>query len=188
MLSWYRYLPIICIKRGIIKNKSKRAFSLIELIIVLLLLVILSGVAVNMYSTGLRVWNEGYNRADIRTQALQAFELISKNLRQASVINALTQSSITFTADLGAGSDTYRVYLYNAADPEPNPPYTQSSYELRWSRNDLSYGAGARLIQDVQQPSNIPFVQNGNLITLDLTVSRGSESVRLRSNVRPRNL
>ena len=165
-----------------------KGFTIIELLVVILALVILTGVTVNMYTLGLDLWNIGTNRSAIRSDLSQSMELISKNLRQATSINALTPSSVTFTADLGAGSTTYRVYLYNASDPEPNPPYTTSTYELRWAQSAVPYGSGAILASDVVQPTNAPFSQSGNVVTLDFTVSRNDSAVRLRTNVTPRNL
>ncbi|MCK5580669.1 MAG: hypothetical protein KAJ18_05280 [Candidatus Omnitrophica bacterium] len=165
-----------------------KAVTLLELLVVILALVILVGVINNVFFVGFNVWNEGFSRAEIRTDLGQALELISKNLRQAGSVDALTESSITFSADLGGGDDTYRVYLYHEDDPEPNPPYTQDTYDLRWAKGTVDYGAGANLVTDIAQPTHIPFSQTGAVITMDLTATRGDETLRLRSNVRPRNL
>lgn len=167
---------------------NKKGLSLLELLMTTAILAILLFTVGYVFIVGLNLWNEGYARSDIRGDISQAVELISKNLRQAKSIDALTESSITFTADLGNGDDTYRVYLYNALDNEPNPPYGQSIYELRWAKGGVSYGSGAILATDIPVPTNVPFSQSNNLITIDLTVTRGDETVRIRSNVRPRNL
>lgn len=177
-------------KKGLSFKASDKedGFTVIELLIVILAFVIIVGVVVNVYNVGLNLWSEGSGRSAIRTDLSQSLELITRNLRKATSITALTESSITFTADLGSGSDTYRIYLYNPSDPEPNPPYTQDTYDLRWVKGTVTYGLGARLATDIASPTNTPFSQSGNKITIDLTAMRGDESVRLRSIVRPRNL
>jgi hypothetical protein len=167
---------------------SKASFTILELLIVILALIILVGVIARVYFVGANLWNEGLTRSEIRTDLAQAIELISRNLRRATSIDTITASSITFTANLGSGSDTYRVYLYSASDPEPNPPYSESTYDLRWVQGTVTYGSGANLAADIARPTSTPFSRSGNVITIDLTAARGDESVRMRSNVRPRNL
>lgn len=168
--------------------RKLRGFTVLELLIVILALTILVGVVGNVYTVGLDLWNDGLGRSQARTDLSQALELISRNLRKATRIDALTASSITFTANLGGGSSTYRVYLYNSADPEPNPPYSQAFYELRWAQGAVNYGSGAILSTGIVQPVAAPFIRSGNVITIDLTAVRGNETVKLKSSVRPRNL
>lgn len=167
---------------------NKKSFSILELLAVILALGILLGVIARVFFAGSEIWNKGYSRSSIRTSLAQAIELISRNLRRATSIDAITASSITFTADLGNGSGTYRVYLYNAADPEPNPPYAQDVYDLRWAQGTVTYGLGANLATDIAQPTNTPFSQSGNVITIDLTATKDNQSIRMRSKVRLRNL
>ncbi|MBN1870630.1 MAG: type II secretion system protein [Candidatus Omnitrophica bacterium] len=172
-------------------DPGKRGLTLIELLITTAVLSILIFTIGYAFMIGLRLWNTGYDRSDIRTELSQALQLVSKNLRQAKSIDELTAGSITFTADLGDGEDTYRIYMYNSADSEPNPPYTQNTYELRWAKTTVTYGSGAVLIGDVKKPnppSSKPFAQNGNVITLDFVVERGDQTVAMRTNVRPRSL
>jgi prepilin-type N-terminal cleavage/methylation domain-containing protein len=170
---------------------KKRGLTLIELLVTTAVLSILILTVGYTFIIGLRLWNDGYNRSDIRTDLSQALELVGKNLRQAKSIDELTAGSITFTADLGGGDDTYRVYMYNASDSEPNPPYTQKTYELRWAKTTVTYGSGAILINDVKKPnppSSKPFSQSGNVITMDFVVERGDQTTAMRTNVRPRSL
>ena len=172
-------------------NPKKKGLTLVELLVTTSVLSILIFTVGYTFIIGLKLWNEGYNRSDIRTDVSQALELVSKNLRQAKSIDDLTAGSITFTADLGDGDDTYRVYMYNSSDSEPNPPYTKSTYELRWAKTTVTYGSGAILIGDVKKPnppSSKPFDQNGNVITRDFVVERGDQTVAMRTNVRPRSL
>lgn len=168
---------------------DKKGLTLIELFVVIVMLAILVVTVGYLFLTGLKLWDQGYARSDIRGDISQAMELISKNLRQAKSIDAFpTESTITFTADLGSGDTSYRIYLYNSSDPEPNPSYEQDTYELRWAKGTVSYGSGTILATDIAKPTNTPFSRTGNYITIDLTVTRKDETVRVRTNVRPRNL
>jgi len=171
-----------------IKDKG---LTLIELLVTTTMMSVLVFTVGYTFVIGLKLWDQGYNRSDIRTDISQALELVSKNLRQAKSIDTITASSITFTADLGSGDDTYRVYLYNPSDSEPNPPYSEDYYELRWAKTTVTYGSGAVLVADVKKPhppSAKPFDQNDNVITMDFVVERGDETVSIITNVRPRNL
>jgi len=174
----------------IIKSKTSndQGLTLIELLIVTSMLSVIVFSVGYTFVVGMKLWNEGYDRGDIKADISQSFELISKNLRQATSIDTLTESSITFTADLGNGSTSCRIYLYNSSDSEPNPPYSEPTYELRWATGTVTYGSGSILSTDIAQPATAAFSQSSNLITVDLTVTRGDESLRMRSNVRPRNL
>lgn len=171
-------------------DPKKKGLTLIELLITTAVLSILILTIGYTFIIGLKLWDKGYNRSDIRADVSQALQLMSKNLRQAKSIDAFTAGSITFTADLGDGDDTYRIYMYNAAESEP-PPYTKNMYELRWAKTTVTYGSGAVLIADVKKPNPPnakPFSQSGNVITMDFVVERGDQSVAMRTNVRPRSL
>jgi prepilin-type N-terminal cleavage/methylation domain-containing protein len=169
-------------------NPGEKGLTLIELLVTTAIMSILVFTVGYTFIVALKLWNEGYARADIRTDLAQAFELVGKNLRQAKSIDALTASSVTFTADLGGGDTSCRIYLYSSSDAEPNPPYSAGSYELRWAQGTTTYGAGTIWATDIAQPTTAPFSQSGSLITMDMTVTRGDESLRMRTNVRPRTL
>ena len=190
MLTWSRCLLIMIM---IIDHTypNKKGLTLVELLVTTAVLSILILTVGYTFIIGLKLWNEGYDRSDIRTDLSQALELVSRNLRQAKSIDEITAGSITFTADLGDGDDTYRVYMYNASDSEPNPPFTQNTYELRWARTTVTYGSGSVLIANVQKPNpqnSKPFSQSGNVITMDFVVARGNQTATMRTNVRPRSL
>ncbi|HQP10031.1 MAG TPA: hypothetical protein PKV41_01450 [Candidatus Omnitrophota bacterium] len=167
-----------------------KGLTFVELIITTAILSILVLTIGYTFLAGLRLWDEGYNRSDIRTDLSQAMEFLSKNLRQARSLVDLTAGSVTFTADLGDGEATYRVYLYNASDNEPNPPYTQDTYELRWAKTALTYGSGVVLAKDIMRPDAVskPFSQTGNVITADFVTGRSNQSVALRTSIELRNL
>ncbi|MBZ0166627.1 MAG: hypothetical protein K8I00_07440, partial [Candidatus Omnitrophica bacterium] len=118
----------------------------------------------------------------------QAMQEAVTMIRQAKSIDSLTESSVTFTADLGGGDRMYRLYLYHADDAEPNPPYTQERYQMRFAIDDGDYGAGAVLVTDVQPSVQPPFAVDGNVMTLDWTVLTAQAALRFRTQVCPRNL
>lgn len=149
--------------------------------------VILMTTVTFVYNLHFKSWNEGYTRSVIRGHLSQALELMSDRLLQAQSIDAFTESSITFTADLGSGSNSYRLYLYNVNDPGP-PPYTQSTYTLLSAQGAVNYGDGVVLCPDIVGPSSPPFVMTGKVITINLTARRGTERFTMTTHVRPRNL
>ena len=162
--------------------------TILELLVVVILTGIIVIVIGQTYITGLEIWRDGYERSVARDQTSQALERITKALRQAKGIDDFSEGSIVFSADLGGGDDSYRVYLYHPSDTEPNPPYTQGLYELRWAQGDVSYGQGAVLAKDIQQPLSAAFTFNNGLVTVDLTNNLLDSSLRFRSNIQLRNL
>ena len=162
--------------------------TILELILTIGMMGIVTAAAVLIYNVQFKAWNEGYVRSSVRGNLSQALELTVNSLRQAQSIDSLTESSITFTADLGSGNRSYRLYLYNANDLEPNPPFTQSTYSLRFAQGTMNYGDGSVLSADIAQPTSPVFSINNHVITIDLTGLRGSTQVEMRTNVRPRNL
>lgn len=188
-MTWCHYLPTMTINS---KINNKNGLTLIEVLITTGILSILIFTVGYTFIIGLKLWNEGYTRANMRAKMTQALELVTKNLRQAESIDALTAGSITFTADLGNGSTSYRVYMYHADDAEPNPAYTEKGdYQLRWAVGTTTYGSGAIIATNIKKPvppSSNPFSQNGNVITMNFTVEDGDQTFDIRTNVRVRNL
>lgn len=169
-------------------NNDRKGITLMELVIAIGMMGILVTTVVFVYQVHFQSWNQGYMRSVIRSNLSQALELAGNNLRQAQTIESLTESSITFTADLGGGSSTYRLYLFHADDPEPNPPYTQSGYSLRLAKDAVDYGDGVVLSPDIAPPSQPPFAINDNVIDIRLSALKGGEQVTMRTKIRPRNL
>ena len=100
MLIWSRCLRIMIIDAPKKICSNRKGLTLIELLVSVSILSVLVFTIGYSFVIGLKLWNEGYNRSDIRTDLSQALELVTKNLRQATSIDTITQSSITFTADL----------------------------------------------------------------------------------------
>jgi len=167
---------------------NRKSMTLVELIVVIGMMTILTATIFFVYNLHFKSWNQGYTRSVIRGKLSQALELMGNRLLQAQSIDAFSESSITFTADLGNGSNKYRLYLFNADEPGAHPPYTQSTYSLLSAQGTVNDGDGVVLSADILQPSSPPFTISGKLITINLTAGKGAEQVTMNTNVRPRNL
>ncbi|MGE0268662.1 MAG: hypothetical protein AB7S78_09450 [Candidatus Omnitrophota bacterium] len=167
---------------------TQHGFTITELIMSVLVTGVLIFTIGLIYTTGTSIFENGYDRISNRTDAAQAIDQVTRYLVQAKSIDDISESSLSFTADMGSGDVNFRVYLYSPDDPEPNPPYSEDNYQIKFAEGDLSYGAGKVLVRNLISPVNFPFDRNNNLITLDWTLSRNDSTVRMRTNVRPRNL
>jgi prepilin-type N-terminal cleavage/methylation domain-containing protein len=167
---------------------GKHGLTLIELICVLLLLSVLTLVLGRLSGFQLAVWEQGYERQSAQARMSQAMDRSLRSLRHAQSIDDFTESSISFSADLGAGIRSYRIYLYHPDDGAPNPPYTQTHYELRAAEGDLTYGKGTVLNTGIKVSEGPVFVRNTDLISIDLTAEYGDVTTRGRSHVQLRNL
>ncbi len=188
--SWLLFYLIMIIRfwcnaNAFLKNKG---LSVLEVMLSLSIFSILSLGIFFSYHGSLKSFHAQLNRTAIRTGSSQAMEIVIKNLRNSKSIDALNASGVTFTADLGGGDETFRIYLYNEDDPEPNPPFTEQKYDLKFIRGSDVYGQGAILAKNIKVPTGSVFSQAGNLITLDWTTLNNGAQIRLRSSVRPRNL
>lgn len=175
------------------KISNITGFTLIEILMVTGMIVGIIGVITLLYIVGLKTWSAGNIRIDMRESLNQGMNLMVQELRQAKSITTFQESSITFTSiDFESAltpppDATYRYYLYNASDPLPNPPYTASTYMLMRAKNSTSYGAGQVLVRDIARPTSPPFSRVGNLITINLQVTKEGQTVELRTKVLVRN-
>lgn len=84
----------------------KKAFTLTELTIVLVLLSIFIGVVLLVFVVHLKTWGSSLNRATIRQQGHQALGRMVRELNQTNSITSASSSAVTFLADLDDnGSD-----------------------------------------------------------------------------------
>lgn len=167
---------------------SRRALTLVELMVSLVVLAILGGLLASAYLFGANAIRSYRAVAETRAELTQGVETAVRMVRRAKSIDALTAGGITFTADLGDGDNIYRLYLYHPLDPEPNPPFDQAGYEMRLAVADTAYGSGAVLVRDVAATGPSPFSMDGTVVSLDWAVRVEDRQLRLRSAVRPRNL
>ena len=85
---------------------TKKAFTLIELTIVLVLLSIFIGAVLLIFVVQLKAWGSSLNRTVIRQQGHQALSRMVRELNQTNSITSASSNALTFLADLDDnGSD-----------------------------------------------------------------------------------
>ena len=176
-----------------------RGFTLIEMIIVLMLLAILSGVTGLVFLVSLRAWDSGYIRTGIREDISYATEKVVRDLKEMALRSLSQYGSIAHTVQYNDfAGNTYVFYLYNADDSSFDSAYSESLYNLRkanTSQGDIpASGGGLLILRDLVSPdattlaTALTIDPNSTQVTLDFVVQRSDEIVRTRTKVRPRNL
>ena len=166
--------------------------TLIELVMTVVMFVILAGVTLYLFRAILIGWSGQETRAGINIGIDRAMEEMVRDLREANDIKYLNNDEIRFTQD---GADYYIYYFYNESDSYP-PNFNQSSYQLRKAAliGDIEGaldGVGRVIITDVVPPPASDLSEDpdiGNVYIIDLTIERGSETIRSRTQIMPRNL
>lgn len=171
------------------KIKFLRGLTLIELIISVAVLAILAAALAYIFRVVLLSWSSQEKRAGIQVNLNRGMEEIARDLRKAKQISAVNNDEIRFTPDR---SSYYIYYLYNLNDPYP-PSFNQGAYELKKAvlsggiSGTFTYGSGQIIISGVIPPPASDLSFSASLITIDLSVSRADETVRLRTRVKSRN-
>ncbi|MFA5144302.1 MAG: prepilin-type N-terminal cleavage/methylation domain-containing protein [Candidatus Omnitrophota bacterium] len=171
-------------KRGFLTG-----FTLIEMLMTVALFSVLMIASVYMFRAALLAWLSGEARsgADITLDA--GMWKIAGDLRPASAVQS-SNDEIRFTRD---GTNYYIYYFYNAGDSYP-VAFTQSSYQVRKGAltggigGTFTYGSGTVILTDVLPPPASDLSLTSNVVTINLSVKRGSETVRSKTEVIPRNL
>lgn len=176
---------------------ASQGFTLVEMLIVLMLLAVLSGVGVSLFTVGLRAWDAGQIRTGIREDASYAMERIVRDLKEMANGSLAQYASIAHAIQFSERHrDTYVFYLYNADDPSFDSSYGEGLYSLRKANitqgDDPASGEGTLILRDLVSPDAAPPATalnvDVNQVTLDLVLRRSEETVRIRTIVRPRNL
>lgn len=179
---------------------KKSGLTLIELTIVLVMFAILIGVSTYIFRVVLLSWSGQETRAGININIDRGIEEMVRELREAQGVydnydgDGTPNDEIRVTQN---GSTYYIYYFYNSSDSYgPPPAFTQSSYELR--RATLSgglntnfasyYGSGRIIATDVLPPTTSDLSVSGNIATIDLSIRRDDETIRSRTQIKPRNL
>ena len=181
-----------------IRPFKQRGFTLVELVMVILLFSVLSVSTVSLLRVILLNWSSQEIRSGIDINLDRGIEEMVRNLRQAtSVQSTANYDEIRYAQRQGASStyNYYIFYLYNVADSYvPPPQFNQASYQLRRAalsggiNGTFTYGSGDVVLNDVIPPPTSDLSLSGNLITMDLSIKRGDETIRSRTRVRPRNV
>jgi prepilin-type N-terminal cleavage/methylation domain-containing protein len=170
---------------------QKKGMTLVELMITTATFVVLAGVALTVYIAVLRSWSSQEKRVGISIAMDRAMNEMAKDLRSATEINAsINNDEIRFTQD---GANYYIYYLHNANDGYP-PNFDQTSYVLKKEAlaggisGTFTYGSGRIILSDIVPPTTSDLSYSSGLATIDLSVSRGDETIRSKTKVKPRNL
>ena len=158
------------------KSAFQRGFTLIEIIVVIVILAIVSGITVKFVIDGLRIYTMTVNQKTLFDEGKLALERMCRDIRDARSITGVTASSITFVRDDATAQDI-------------------AGETIIFQRN-----AGANTLEKVKgspaststMASNVTAfaVANAtNEIQLQLTLQLTSgENVTLRTKVYPKNL
>ena len=174
-------------------RQSSRGITLIELLISVVLMSILGFVAVTVFNAVLLGWSNQVERSGVDIQLDQAMEEMARDLREATtVVSTASYDEVRYSTD---SSTHFIFYLYNSNDSYvPPPAFNQTVYELRRAsltgniNGTFTYGDGDLLVTDVLSPTTTDLSVSGNLVTLDLSVKREEETIRSKTQIRPRNL
>jgi prepilin-type N-terminal cleavage/methylation domain-containing protein len=176
-----------------------RGFTLIEMLMVLLLSAMLSGVTGLMFLVSLRAWDSGRIRTGIREDISYATEKVVRDLKEMALRSLSQYGSIAHTVQYNDfAGNTYVFYLYNADDSSFDSTYSEGLYNLRKANtsqgNNPALGDGVLILRDLVSPdaaapaTDLSIDPNGTQVTLGFVVQRSDEIVRIRTKVRPRNL
>jgi len=167
----------------------KKGLTLIELMMVIVLFVILTVVVVYILRAVLLSWSSQETRSGVDISLDRGIEEMVRDLRKAKVIQS-SGDEIRFTQNQ---ANFYIYYLYNAADSYP-PSFNQSLYQLRKAAlsggigGTFTYASGNIIINDILPPPTSDLSLSSNITSIDLSMKRGDETIRSRTQVKPRNL
>ena len=172
----------------------RRGLTLIELIITTAMVAILTVVMALIFRAILLSWAAQETRAGIDIGLDRGIEEVARDLREAKQISQ-GNDDIRFTQD---GSNYYIYYFYNPNDTFPLA-FNQSLYQLKKTElpggiaDTPDYGSGNIIITDVLPPpvSDLSYDEDPDFpdsAIIDLSVKRKDETIRSRTQVKPRNL
>ena len=149
---------------------------MIELAITVLLMTILTGTMVFVFITLTGQWSSAEKRASIDIGIDRGVEEMVRDLREANQTFS-SNDEIRYTKDR---SNFSVYYFYNNQVREAvlsgglNGTYTNST--------------GRIVVRDVLPPPVSDLSISNNTVNIDISISRGNETIRQNTAVRPRNL
>lgn len=150
----------------------------------------LVGVTAYIFRAVLLSWASQETRSGIEINLDRGLEEIVRDLREVRQVGSVNNDEIRFTQDQ---SNYYIYYLYNANDSYP-PAFNQTLYDLKKATlsggisGTFTYGSGPIIITNILPPATSDLSISGNIVSIDLSAKRGDETIRSRTQVRPRNL
>jgi prepilin-type N-terminal cleavage/methylation domain-containing protein len=155
----------------------EKGFTLIEIIVVIVILCIVSGITIKFLTDSLRIYTMTVNQKTLFDEGKLALERMCRDIRDARSITGTTATSITFTRNDATAQD-------GAGE---NIRFDLSGSTLRKVKN--AGGAPENPIAMADNVSTFTVTNATNEIQLQLTLSRASgENVTLRTKVYPKNL
>jgi len=169
---------------------TKKGLTLIELMISTMMVVILAGVVIYVFRAILLSWSGSEARAGINITLNRGVEEMRRDVTSAKAIASGTNDEVRFTA---INNTNWIYYLHNSNDSYP-PHFNQTKYVLKkaglsgtLTNGTFTYGDGATILTDVSPPPASDLSFSSNLVTIDLSSVQDNETVRLRTQIKPRN-
>lgn len=167
----------------------KKGITLIELIIAVTLFSILGSVVLWVFVVGLRSWDSGRNRADIRQSVNMALERMTRELSQASEITTAKAGNITFQADLDQNG-TAETITFDVTNAD-NLERTESGVDILMVSNVQDFTLGYYLESDndtLLSAVNSPATRDTiRVVVISITVNEGDETLTFSTSAYTRN-
>ncbi|NQU95198.1 MAG: hypothetical protein HQ549_03070 [Candidatus Omnitrophica bacterium] len=167
----------------------KKGITLIELIISVTLFLILGSVVLWVFVVGLRSWDSGLNRANIRQSVNVALERMTRELGQASEVTQAKAGNITFQADLDENG-TVETITFDVTNAD-NLERTESGRDILMVSNVQDFTLGYylesgndTLLSSVNSPANRDTIR---VVVISITVSEGDETLTFSTSAYTRN-
>ena len=171
------------------KSPPQQGFTLLELMITIIMFTALVIVSFYVFRVVIVTWVSQETRGGVDITLDAGMEKVVRDLREATTIQS-SNDEIRFTTD----KVTYYIYyLYNQNDSYP-PSFNQTSYQLRKTllsggiNGTFNYGSGQVLLYSILPPPTSDISITNNVINLDLSMKRSSETIRAKTEVAARNL
>ena len=172
-------------------KKCARGFTLLELMITIIMLAALVIVSFFVFRVVIFTWVSQETRGGVDIALDAGMERVVRDLREAKAIQS-ANNEVRFTTN----NVTYYIYyLYNQKDSYP-PSFNQTSYQLLKTalsgaggiNGTFNYGTGQVMLYSILPPPTSILSIANNVVDLDLSMHRASETIRAKTEVGARNL
>ncbi len=167
----------------------KKAFTLLELLVAIALVSTFAVTVLWLFSTGLKTWGFGYNRARLRQDVSAAMQRMVRELSQTNSISSAQDDQITFLADLDDnGTDETVAYALSGADLQRTEGTVVSVLAFDVQTFGLTYrDLDDNLLNPPGDTSTQTKRDRIRVVTVSLTMDKDDETVSLSSSVFARN-
>ena len=171
-------------------RKMNKGFTLAEVLMVTVMVAVIMGALAYMFQVVVASWSTQGARSGLGVGVNKAVEEMARGLRNAQELGSLNSDEIRFTTD---GNTYYIYYLYSPSDHYPSQ-FTQTLYQVKKATltggigGTFTYGSGDFITRDVQPPPASELSWLGPVVTIDLSASRGVNTIRAATKVRSRNI